>query len=218
VRFLGLAFGVGNAFFAIWVVAVNGWLCEFDSSRSASGALFSTSILAAPRTHPRRLITVNTIEVPQGVDWAAVVKNAMDKCVGGSAGRHMKRVLRCHHQPPPVKQQHHQRSAAFSSVQQRSAAFSSVQQRSAACPCLFFKPNLRTTKHPLDTRHPHNPQPPTPRHCQPPRRYQLEIAGGLGPTAGKVWRIGVMGYNAKPQNVALVIEAFKDGLKAQGKL
>jgi alanine-glyoxylate transaminase/serine-glyoxylate transaminase/serine-pyruvate transaminase len=46
-----------------------------------------------------RLITVNTIEVPKGVDWAAVVKNAMDK-------------------------------------------------------------------------------------------YQLEIAGGLGPTAGKVWRIG----------------------------
>lgn len=48
-----------------------------------------------------RLITVNTIKVPEGVDWAAVVKNAMDK-------------------------------------------------------------------------------------------YNLEIAGGLGPTAGKVWRIGVM--------------------------
>ena len=26
-----------------------------------------------------RLITVNTIQVPQGVAWAAVVKNAMDK-------------------------------------------------------------------------------------------------------------------------------------------
>lgn len=26
-----------------------------------------------------RLITVNTIKVPAGVDWAAVVKNAMDK-------------------------------------------------------------------------------------------------------------------------------------------
>lgn len=48
--------------------------------------------------------------------------------------------------------------------------------------------------------------------------YNLEIAGGLGPTVGKVWRIGVMGYNATPQNVALVIEAFKDGLKKQGKL
>jgi alanine-glyoxylate transaminase/serine-glyoxylate transaminase/serine-pyruvate transaminase len=28
---------------------------------------------------PLRLITVNTIKVPEGVDWAAVVKNAMDK-------------------------------------------------------------------------------------------------------------------------------------------
>ena len=48
--------------------------------------------------------------------------------------------------------------------------------------------------------------------------YSVEIAGGLGPTAGKVWRVGIMGYNAKPQNVALVIESFRDGLKKQGKL
>lgn len=74
-----------------------------------------------------RLITVNTIKVPEGVDWAAVVKNAMDK-------------------------------------------------------------------------------------------YSLEIAGGLGPTAGKVWRIGIMGYNARPQNVELVLTAFRDGLKQQGRL
>jgi len=49
-------------------------------------------------------------------------------------------------------------------------------------------------------------------------KFDLEIAGGLGPTAGKVFRIGVMGYNAKPQNMALVVEAFRDGLKQQGKL
>ena len=48
--------------------------------------------------------------------------------------------------------------------------------------------------------------------------YSVEIAGGLGPTAGKVWRVGIMGYNARPQNVALVIESFRDGLKKQGKL
>lgn len=30
--------------------------------------------------------------------------------------------------------------------------------------------------------------------------------------------MGIMGVNAKPQNVELVIAAFKDGLKAQGKL
>jgi len=74
-----------------------------------------------------RLITVNTIKVPEGVDWAALVKNAMDK-------------------------------------------------------------------------------------------FNLEIAGGLGPTVGKVWRVGCMGYNARPGPIALTIEAFRDGLKQQGRL
>ena len=48
--------------------------------------------------------------------------------------------------------------------------------------------------------------------------WQLEIAGGLGPTVGKVWRIGIMGHNARPQNMELVIAAFRDGLQQQGKL
>ena len=74
-----------------------------------------------------RLPTVNTIKVPEGVDWAAICKHAMDK-------------------------------------------------------------------------------------------FSVEIAGGLGPTAGKVWRVGVMGYNATPANVALVLDAFKDGLTQQGFL
>ncbi len=69
----------------------------------------STPLLCPPITD-HRLITVNTIKVPQGVDWAAVVKNAMDK-------------------------------------------------------------------------------------------YSLEIAGGLGPTAGKVWRIGIMGESAAEQRL-----------------
>ncbi|MEW5300914.1 MAG: hypothetical protein WDW38_005173 [Sanguina aurantia] len=71
-----------------------------------------------------RLITVNTIRVPEGVDWAMLVKNAMDK-------------------------------------------------------------------------------------------YSVEISGGLGPTAGKVWRVGIMGYNARPQNIEMVISAFRDGLAQQ---
>lgn len=74
-----------------------------------------------------RLITVNTIEIPDGVDWSAIIKLAMDK-------------------------------------------------------------------------------------------YNVEISGGLGGSAGKVWRVGLMGYNAKPANVELVLAAFRDGLKAQGKL
>jgi len=46
-------------------------------------------------------------------------------------------------------------------------------------------------------------------------KYQCEIAGGLGPSAGKVWRVGLMGMNAKPQNVKLVLSAMEDGLKQQ---
>eukprot|EP00798_Chlamydomonas_sp_ICE-L_P006579 gene6579-3231_t len=60
-----------------------------------------------------RLITVNTIKVPEGVDFAALIKNAMDK-------------------------------------------------------------------------------------------YNVEIAGGFGPSAGKVWRVGIMGNNAKPANIISV--------------
>lgn len=48
--------------------------------------------------------------------------------------------------------------------------------------------------------------------------YNVEIAGGLGPTAGRIFRIGCMGYNAHPASIALVLEAFRDGLKKQGKL
>lgn len=48
--------------------------------------------------------------------------------------------------------------------------------------------------------------------------YNVEISGGLGATAGKVWRVGVMGYNAKHANVELVLAAFRDGLRKQGWL
>ncbi len=34
----------------------------------------------------------------------------------------------------------------------------------------------------------------------------------------QVWRVGLMGYNAKPGNVELVLAAFKDGLMQQGFL
>jgi alanine-glyoxylate transaminase/serine-glyoxylate transaminase/serine-pyruvate transaminase len=44
----------------------------------------------------------------------------------------------------------------------------------------------------------------------------IEIAGGFGPLAGKVWRIGLMGYGSTAENVLLVLEALEAGLKAQG--
>ena len=45
-----------------------------------------------------------------------------------------------------------------------------------------------------------------------PSRYRIEISGGLGQLAGKIWRIGVMGYNATPENVKLLLRAMKDAL------
>ncbi|MEW7988731.1 MAG: alanine--glyoxylate aminotransferase family protein [Candidatus Thiodiazotropha sp.] len=39
--------------------------------------------------------------------------------------------------------------------------------------------------------------------------YNLEIGAGLGALAGKVWRIGLMGYSAKPENVLLCVGALE---------
>jgi peptide/nickel transport system substrate-binding protein len=35
----------------------------------------------------------------------------------------------------------------------------------------------------------------------------VEMGGGLGALAGKVWRVGVMGYNAQPERVARFLQA-----------
>jgi len=47
------------------------------------------------------------------------------------------------------------------------------------------------------------------------QKHLVEIAGGLGPTAGKVWRIGVMGQNATQEKVDRVLMALQDALKHQ---
>tara|TARA_R110000868_G_scaffold97990_10_gene269653 strand:- start:414 stop:1493 length:1080 start_codon:yes stop_codon:yes gene_type:complete len=44
--------------------------------------------------------------------------------------------------------------------------------------------------------------------------FGLEIGAGLGPLAGKIWRIGVMGYSARPENIALCISALRAVLPA----
>ena len=46
--------------------------------------------------------------------------------------------------------------------------------------------------------------------------YQLEIGAGLGPLAGKVWRIGLMGYAASRKNVLLCLGALEAVLLSQG--
>lgn len=38
--------------------------------------------------------------------------------------------------------------------------------------------------------------------------YNLEIAGGLGELKGKIWRIGLMGYSSRPENVELLLAAL----------
>ncbi|ANO33832.1 alanine--glyoxylate aminotransferase family protein [Vibrio breoganii] len=42
--------------------------------------------------------------------------------------------------------------------------------------------------------------------------YNLEIGAGLGDLAGKAWRIGLMGYGARKENVALCLQALKEVL------
>lgn len=44
-------------------------------------------------------------------------------------------------------------------------------------------------------------------------RYNLEIGAGLGALAGKAWRIGLMGYAARSENVALCLKALESTLK-----
>lgn len=43
--------------------------------------------------------------------------------------------------------------------------------------------------------------------------YNIEIAGGLGQLAGQVWRIGLMGYSSRPENVTLLLAALKALMK-----
>jgi alanine-glyoxylate transaminase/serine-glyoxylate transaminase/serine-pyruvate transaminase len=47
-------------------------------------------------------------------------------------------------------------------------------------------------------------------------RFGIEIGAGLGAFKGKVWRIGLMGYGARPQNVLLFLAALEQLLSEQG--
>ncbi|MBK9054932.1 MAG: alanine--glyoxylate aminotransferase family protein [Chloroflexi bacterium] len=38
--------------------------------------------------------------------------------------------------------------------------------------------------------------------------FNIEIAGGLGELAGKVWRVGLMGVNSQPENVYRLLDAL----------
>jgi alanine-glyoxylate transaminase/serine-glyoxylate transaminase/serine-pyruvate transaminase len=42
--------------------------------------------------------------------------------------------------------------------------------------------------------------------------FDLEIGAGLGPLAGKIWRIGLMGHSSRPKNIAYCIGALRQAL------
>ena len=42
--------------------------------------------------------------------------------------------------------------------------------------------------------------------------FKIEIGGGLGPLAGKIWRIGLMGHTARKENVDRFLKALKSVL------
>jgi alanine-glyoxylate transaminase/serine-glyoxylate transaminase/serine-pyruvate transaminase len=43
--------------------------------------------------------------------------------------------------------------------------------------------------------------------------YNIEISGGFGPLAGQIWRVGLMGYSARRENVTLFLAALEELLK-----
>ncbi|XP_017771663.1 PREDICTED: serine--pyruvate aminotransferase, mitochondrial [Nicrophorus vespilloides] len=49
-------------------------------------------------------------------------------------------------------------------------------------------------------------------------RFLVEIAGGLGPTANKVFRIGLMGYNASPEKVEYVLRVMQESVEMAKKM
>ena len=48
------------------------------------------------------------------------------------------------------------------------------------------------------------------------RNFNVEIAGGLGPFKGKVWRIGTLGESSRREHVMLVLSALETMLSSMG--
>ena len=40
-------------------------------------------------------------------------------------------------------------------------------------------------------------------------KFNIEIAGGFGPLAGKIWRIGLMGFSCQKENVTLLLSSLE---------
>ncbi|OFX33049.1 MAG: hypothetical protein A2Z07_00610 [Armatimonadetes bacterium RBG_16_67_12] len=48
------------------------------------------------------------------------------------------------------------------------------------------------------------------------REYNIEIAGGLGPLRGKIWRIGLMGHSSQMRHVLTLLSALEAVLASEG--
>jgi alanine-glyoxylate transaminase/serine-glyoxylate transaminase/serine-pyruvate transaminase len=48
------------------------------------------------------------------------------------------------------------------------------------------------------------------------QEYNIEIAGGLGAFKGKAWRVGLMGYSCRPENVLALLGALERILRRRG--
>jgi alanine-glyoxylate transaminase/serine-glyoxylate transaminase/serine-pyruvate transaminase len=46
------------------------------------------------------------------------------------------------------------------------------------------------------------------------KKHRIEIGAGLGPLAGKIWRIGCMGHTARPENIDRLLSALDRELNA----
>jgi alanine-glyoxylate transaminase/serine-glyoxylate transaminase/serine-pyruvate transaminase len=45
--------------------------------------------------------------------------------------------------------------------------------------------------------------------------YNIDIAGGFGPLKGRIWRIGLMGFASRRENVTLIAEALREILQVK---
>ena len=48
-------------------------------------------------------------------------------------------------------------------------------------------------------------------------QYNIEVGAGLGPLAGKIWRVGLMGAGSTPQTLLQFLAALEGALEANGK-
>jgi alanine-glyoxylate transaminase/serine-glyoxylate transaminase/serine-pyruvate transaminase len=48
-------------------------------------------------------------------------------------------------------------------------------------------------------------------------QFNMEIGAGLGPLAGKIWRVGLMGASSSPRLILLLVAALSSAFAAQGR-